>query len=65
MTEPRRIGTFENAGVALVKGTPRGAFIKSLLIASLENIFKHDTDATLRAACRARYLDLTGQDIPQ
>jgi hypothetical protein len=63
MKEPSRIGTFENAGAVLVRGKPRGEFVKSLLIASLENIVKYDADADLRAACRARYLDLTGRDI--
>lgn len=31
----------------------------SLIIAALSNIMSHDTDPVLRAACRARYLDLT------
>ena len=31
----------------------------SLILAALENLMKYDECAVLRAACRARYLDLT------
>lgn len=37
----------------------------SLVIAALSNLMSHDTDPVLRAACRARYLDLTdGKPMP-
>ncbi|WP_181175722.1 hypothetical protein [Mesorhizobium sp. B2-3-4] len=35
------------------------AFRLSLILAALENLMKYDECAVLRAACRARYLDLT------
>lgn len=37
----------------------------SLILAALENLMKYDTDMVLRAACRARYLDLTDGKAPQ
>jgi len=41
------------------------AFRKSLVLAALENLLKHDDDATARAVYRARYLDLTDGRLPQ
>ena len=43
----------------------REAWRLSLLIAALSNIMSYDTDPILRAACRARYLDLTDGRAPQ
>ncbi len=37
----------------------------SLILAALENLMKYDECAVLRAACRARYLDLTDGKAPQ
>lgn len=34
----------------------------SLVLAALESLMKYDECAVLRAACRARYLDLTDGD---
>jgi hypothetical protein len=38
---------------------------QSVLLAALENIMKLDSCPVLRAAARARYLDLTDGRIPQ
>lgn len=38
---------------------------QSVLLAALENLMQYDTDPVLRAACRARYLDLTDGRLPQ
>ncbi|RWO34776.1 MAG: hypothetical protein EOS10_00285 [Mesorhizobium sp.] len=57
--------------LTLVPGTPRDSrdlkemFQKSVILASLENLMKLDTDPVLRAAARARYLDLTDGRLPQ
>ncbi|TJU85609.1 MAG: hypothetical protein E5Y10_24630 [Mesorhizobium sp.] len=51
-----------------VPGTPRDLkdmLQKSVILASLENLMKLDTDPVLRAAARARYLDLTDGRLPQ
>jgi len=37
---------------------------RSVLLAALENVAKLDTDPSLKAACRARYLDLTDGKAP-
>lgn len=36
----------------------------SLILAALENIIKHDDEPSLKAACRARYCDLTDGKAP-
>lgn len=41
------------------------AFRLSLILAALESLMKYDECAVLRAACRARYLDLTDGKAPQ
>ncbi len=38
---------------------------QSVILAAIESILKHDTDPVLRAAARARYLDLTDGRQPQ
>jgi hypothetical protein len=38
---------------------PKEAFRVSLIIAALDNIIRHDDCRVLRAACRARYLEIT------
>ena len=51
-----------NAALTLVPDAAsdkREAWRLSLVIAALSNLMSHDTDPVLRAACRARYLDLT------
>lgn len=37
----------------------------SLVLAALESLMKYDECTVLRAACRARYLDLTDGKAPQ
>ena len=34
----------------------------SLILAALENLMKYDTDPVLKAACKARYIDLKDDD---
>lgn len=43
----------------------RQVWVNSLILAALENLMKYDECAVLRAACRARYLDLTDGKEPQ
>lgn len=61
--EPSRIDTFENAGAALENSPLKCLLKRSLVIASLENVARHDTDPDIRAVCRSRYLDLTGKEM--
>lgn len=56
-----------------VPGTPRETersdlkelLRQSVVLAALENIIKLDNEPCLRAAARARYLDLTDGRLPQ
>ncbi len=63
MTAPDHIGADLRAAMALADGANdndrREAWRLSLVIAALANLVRYDTDPVLRAACRARYLDLT------
>jgi hypothetical protein len=45
------------AATALAEG--RDAWRASLILAALDNIIRYDTDPVLKAACRARSLELT------
>lgn len=61
-----------SARLSQVPGTPppSSAELKvllrqSVILAALENLMKLDTDPVLRAAARARYLDLTDGRLPQ
>lgn len=61
-----------SAHLSQVPGTPppSSAELKALLrqsvvLCALENLMKLDTDPVLRAAARARYLDLTDGRLPQ
>jgi len=56
--------------LTIVPGTPRDSsdlnemLQKSVVLASLENLMKLDECPVLRAAARARYLDLTDGRMP-
>ncbi|PAQ03688.1 hypothetical protein LRP31_25680 [Mesorhizobium mediterraneum] len=60
------------AHTSQVPGTPpltsaelRALLKQSVILAALENLMKLDECPVLRAACRARYLDLTDGRLPQ
>lgn len=53
------------AAVPVTKADLKLMLVKSVILASLENLMKHDDCPVLRAACRARYLDLTDGKAPQ
>jgi hypothetical protein len=64
MTHPDHIAEDLRASEALFDGTAGRADLKALLqrsvlIAALENVAKFETEPSLKAAARARFLDLT------
>jgi hypothetical protein len=58
MTAPDHHTAMLDAALKLEED-PKEAWRKSLIIAALDNIIHHDDCPVLRAACRARYLEIT------
>jgi hypothetical protein len=48
-----------NAAEALIDADKKEALRENLVIAALDSIIRHDNCPVLRAACRARYLEIT------